>query len=228
MLVSTKSERGWRDARRQREPDAGNPAAGCRSRATQQVAIRSLFLPTNTFNYTRTKPHLDQAHLYWKNLLKPDDRVIDATCGNGKDSLRLAELVPEGHVYALDIQECALQKARAFIPYSNISYLHQSHTNLPAGVFKLIVYNLGYLPGGNKELTTMTRTTLESLAKASQLITIGGGLSITCYPGHPEGAREEAAVREWAEGLDSKNWLISCHFWREKSPSLFYLVKAKN
>ncbi len=50
------------------------------------------------------KPHLNQAHLYWKNLLKPSDKVIDATCGNGKDSLRLAELVPAGHVYALDFQ----------------------------------------------------------------------------------------------------------------------------
>jgi ubiquinone/menaquinone biosynthesis C-methylase UbiE len=58
------------------------------------------------------KPHLDQAYLYWKNLLNPDDIVIDATCGNGKDSLKLTELVPQGHVYAIDIL-----KART---YSNI------------------------------------------------------------------------------------------------------------
>jgi SAM-dependent methyltransferase len=174
------------------------------------------------------KPHLDQAHLYWKNLLKPGDRVIDATCGNGKDSLRLAELVPEGHVYALDIQEFALQKAKELIPYSNISYLLQSHTLLPTGEFKLIVYNLGYLPGGNKDLTTLSSTTLESLKKAAQLIVIGGALSITCYPGHPEGALEEEAVRSWVQGLDSKNWLIAHHIWREKSPSLFFVVKVKN
>lgn len=174
------------------------------------------------------KPHLDQAYLYWKNLLKPSDRVIDATCGNGKDSLRLAELVPEGHVYALDIQEIALQKAKKLIPYSNMSYLHQSHTQLPAGAFKLIVYNLGYLPGGNKDLTTLTSTTLESLEKAAQLIVIGGGLSITCYPGHPEGALEEEAVQGWVRGLDSNNWLIAHHFWREKSPSLFFAIKLKN
>jgi SAM-dependent methyltransferase len=174
------------------------------------------------------KPHLDQAHLYWKNLLKPSDRVIDATCGNGKDSLRLAELVPEGHVYALDIQEIALRKAKELIPYSNISYLLQSHTILPTGDFKLIVYNLGYLPGGNKDLTTLSSSTLESLEKAAQLITIGGALSITCYPGHPEGSREEEAVQRWVQRLDSKNWLIAHHFWREKSPSLFFIVKLKN
>jgi len=176
----------------------------------------------------RMKPHLDQAYLYWKNLLTQGDQVIDATCGNGKDALRLAELVPQGHVYAIDIQEAALEKAKERIPHSNISYLHQSHTVLPPGEFKLIVYNLGYLPGGNKELTTMTQTTLESLEKAAQLIVIGGALSITCYPGHPEGLLEEAAVRGWVEGLDSKNWLVFRHFWREKSPSLFYIVKLKN
>lgn len=171
------------------------------------------------------KPHLDQAYLYWQTLLKPDDHAIDATCGNGKDALRLVKLVPQGHVYALDIQEIALQKARALIPDSNISFLLQSHAELPTGRFKLVVYNLGYLPGGNKDLTTMTTTTLESLEKAAQLIVIGGALSITCYPGHPEGAREELAIQRWVESLDPQKWLITRHAWREKSPTLFFIVK---
>jgi SAM-dependent methyltransferase len=174
------------------------------------------------------KPHLDQAYFYWKNLLQSDDKVIDATCGNGKDALKLTELVPQGYVYALDIQESALQKAKELIPYSNISYILQSHTRLPSGDFKLVVYNLGYLPGGNKDLTTLTATTLESLEKAAQLIIIGGALSITCYPGHPEGALEERAIRGWVGSLDSKNWLIAHHVWREKSPTLFFIIKIKN
>ncbi len=173
------------------------------------------------------KPHLDQAFLYWKNLLKADDSVIDATCGNGKDALRLAELVPQGHVYAIDIQEAAFQKTRELIQSSNISYLLQSHVELPQIGVKLVVYNLGYLPGGNKDLTTMTSSTLESLAKAAQLIPIGGGLSITCYPGHEEGARELRAIQKWAMSLDSQKWSITYHEWREKSPTLFFIVKLK-
>lgn len=174
------------------------------------------------------KPHLDQAHLYWKQLLKADDHVIDATCGNGKDAFLLTELVPQGHVIAIDIQEAALQKARSLIPHSNISYLLQSHAQLPAGTFKLIVYNLGYLPGGNKNFTTQTASTLESLEKAAQLISIGGALSITCYPGHPEGAREEQAIEQWAKKLESNKWLIRRHMWREKSPTFFFIIKLKN
>lgn len=62
------------------------------------------------------KPHLEQAYLHWKEILKPTDTVIDATCGNGKDTLRLAELVPNGHVYSIDIQEVAIEKARLLVP----------------------------------------------------------------------------------------------------------------
>ena len=171
------------------------------------------------------KPHLAQAFSYWKALLKPQDSVIDATCGNGKDALRLAELVPQGHVYAIDIQETALNKAKELIPYSNISYHLQSHADLPEAEVKLIVYNLGYLPGGNKNLTTMTSSTLESLKKAAQLIPIGGALSITCYPGHEEGAREEQAVKDWVKSLDLQKWSITFHEWAKNRQLFSSLLK---
>ena len=70
----------------------------------------------------------------------------------------------------------------------------------------------------------MTETTLESLEKAAA---IGGALSITCYPGHLEGAREEEAIRRWVENLDTQKWDITHHTWREKSPTLFFIVKIK-
>ena len=173
-------------------------------------------------------PHLEQAFLYWKELLEPSDHVIDATCGNGKDTLRLANLVPGGHVYSIDIQQAALDKAQLLAPNSNISYHLQCHTQLPAGPVKLVVYNLGYLPGGNKNLTTMTATTLQSLSLASQLISMGGALSITCYPGHAEGAVEEQAIRQWAGGLDPQKWTIFFHEWRIKSPTLFFIRSNYN
>jgi SAM-dependent methyltransferase len=174
------------------------------------------------------KPHLDQALLYWKALLQPHDHVIDATCGNGKDSLLLAGLVPQGHVYSIDIQRVALDKARALIPHSNVSFHEQSHTDLPWTQIKLVVYNLGYLPGGNKNLTTVAATTLQSLEQASQIIVIGGALCVMCYPGHPEGAVEEQAVREWTHRLDPEKWTVMFHQWREKSPNLFFIYKLKN
>src|SRR6185436_10014836 len=103
-------------------------------------------------------------------------------------------------------------------PFSNITFLHQCHTQLPQDEkVKLIVYNLGYLPGGNKSLTTLTSTTLTSLNTAYALLAPGGALSITCYPGHPEGAREEAAIHSWALQFgDSATWTT----WKSGSPTL--------
>ncbi len=171
------------------------------------------------------KPHLEQAHLYWKNLLNPHDTVIDATCGNGKDTAYLATLVPHGKVIAIDVQEAALQKARQLRP-PNTVFLHQSHTSFPRLFHvKLIVYNLGYLPGGDKTITTMTTSTLQSLEAATELIIPGGALSITCYPGHPEGLIEAEKVTEWAHKLNFLKWDVTRHQWRTRSPNLFFITK---
>ena len=138
------------------------------------------------------KPHLDLAFEYWKGWLKPTDTVIDATCGNGKDTLRLASLVPQGRVLALDIQEDALKNARKIASLDNVSFFLQSHVSFPvSSPVKLIVYNLGYLPFGDKSITTLSTTTLQSLEAA---LIWGEAISITCYPGHSEGLIEKNAI----------------------------------
>lgn len=151
--------------------------------------------------------------------MQPKDTVIDATCGNGKDTEVLAALVPEGHVWSMDIQKNALERARQRISAKNVTFLCQSHADFPlVSSPKLIVYNLGYLPGGDKTITTMAETTLASVQKALDLVCPGGAVSIMCYPGHPEGAREQKIL------LHALKPSI-CHFWDETSPSLIWLIK---
>lgn len=172
------------------------------------------------------KPHLEKAHQFWKKFLKPSDHVIDATCGNGKDTAILAHLVPTGHVYAIDIQKDAIKSAQSHLSFSNVSFLHQCHTQLPKDQkVRLVVYNLGYLPGGNKHLTSRVETTLISITTALELLPLGGALSITCYPGHEEGAREEKAIQEWAEGLSQS---IEWSAWKPGSPTLLTVIKVNN
>jgi SAM-dependent methyltransferase len=181
---------------------------------------------TQHFCLHPNKPHLEQARHYWKNLLTPTDVVIDATCGNGKDTAYLSQLVPEGKVYSLDIQEEALIQAKKNVASSNVVFLLQSHASLPSfEPVKLVVYNLGYLPGGNKKITTMTESTLQSLEAASGIVKRGGALSITCYPGHLEGAREEKAVIAWIYQLNSLKWDVTHHQWCAGSPTLFFIIK---
>ena len=73
---------------------------------------------------------------------------------------------------------------------------------------RLVVYNLGYLPKGNKKLTTLTDSTLQSLENALALIQPGGVVSITCYPGHEEGAKEEAALLQKVAQLSPSSWNV--------------------
>jgi len=123
----------------------------------------------------------------------------------------------------MDIQASAFEKAKELVTASNVIFLLQSHTELPSLTdVKLVVYNLGYLPGGDKAVTTLTETTLISLGKALE---ISKAISITCYPGHPEGAKEEKSVLEWVEKLDKSMWVATHHHWGHLSPSLFWVVK---
>lgn len=187
------------------------------------------------------RPHLLLAHDYWKKHLRPGDCAIDATCGNGRDTLALANIIlnhPQSAVWSLDIQQTALENAESFLKralseplFSRILFHHLCHAEIDRIPLphppRLIVYNLGYLPGGNKAITTETTTTLQSVQKALLLLGEEGALSITCYPGHPEGKREEAAIVEWASGLSSLDMTVCYHRWvnRPDSPSLFWIAR---
>jgi hypothetical protein len=184
-------------------------------------------------------PHLALAHTYWKGHLRPGDLAIDATCGNGHDTRLLAQLLlehPDSQIIAFDVQKSALDQTsyliKATIPESHFARvrLYQmchadiDHILLPVPP-RLIVYNLGYLPGGDKTLTTQTATTLRSLQKAASLLAPGGAISVTCYPGHPEGEKEERAILNWAQELPMTTWQVCHHRWinRPASPSLLWL-----
>jgi len=94
---------------------------------------------------------------------------------------------------------------------------------------RLITYNLGYLPGGgDKSLTTKVETTVESVRKALKLIQAGGAISITLYPGHSEGQREETQLLSFIKKLTPLEWNCCHHQWlnRNKSPSLLFIQKC--
>ncbi len=183
--------------------------------------------------------HLDLAHYWWERLVQSGDHVVDATAGNGHDTLKLCQLVltgDSGAVWGLDVQTEALDQTLHLLQ-SQLSPLQMEHvvlragchSTLPEGPFQLIVYNLGYLPGGDKKLTTQEATTLASLWQAAEKVSPGGAISVTCYPGHPQGEIEERTILSWASDLDPKEWNICHHRWvnREKSPSLLLLQKKK-
>lgn len=174
-------------------------------------------------NYPSMKDHLTLAHTYWRRHLKPHDLVVDATAGNGYDTATLAALLNHsGHLTAYDTQQAALDAtSQKTSSYSNITLKLSSHENIDEKDLALVVYNLGYLPGGDKSITTQTSTTLLSLERAYQGLKLGGALSIMCYPGHLEGALEQAAILQWLRRFKG----VRHHYWKSHSPSLHFLVK---
>ena len=184
--------------------------------------------------YSRIMYHTYLAHLLWKDFLRPGMTVIDATAGNGNDTLFLAKCVltpNSGWVHAFDIQREAIENTRNRIQTSlkeelqRRVILHEaSHEVFPEGLSpSLIVYNLGYLPHGDTSKTTFVETTLTSCKNAVNILGINGMISITVYPGHPEGVREKEALLNWLNTLSSYSIFHHTPFNNHKSPSIITL-----
>lgn len=187
------------------------------------------------------RPHLHKAHSIWKEVVQQGDSVIDATCGNGNDTLILANLALtpfSGSVLAFDIQESALEMTKSKLKenvssqmYNRITFHCACHSEFSSHVMAesitLIVYNLGYLPGGDKSLTTKVETTLNSIRTALSLIKPHGLISITCYPGHEEGKKEESALLDFLRELDPKKYQCEYISWvnRPISPTLLIISR---
>ena len=153
-----------------------------------------------------------------REAIREGDTVIDATAGNGHDTVFLAEAVGEtGRVLAFDIQHSAIDSAKARIEAAGLSsrveFYQASHARVAehaeAGMVSAVVFNLGYLPGENHELTTVASETLAGLAAAASLLKSGGVLSVVCYPGHAAGADEAVEVEAWMASLTENGWRVA-------------------
>lgn len=138
-----------------------------------------------------------------KELVLETDAVVDATVGKGYDTLFLASLVSRGKVYGFDIQKSAITETKERTKdYSNVKLFLKSHAVMDMVVsekVKLVIFNLGYLPGGDKKITTTAKTTIIAIQKAYNLLLEGGKIFICIYPGHDEGNKEAIAIREFVE-----------------------------
>lgn len=186
------------------------------------------------------KPLTSQVHDLLAELSLEGQTVIDATAGNGHDTLFLAQCTgPRGKVYAIDIQPDAIQKTTQRLTeagHKNIEYLTDSHAYLLQllpeeliGEIAVITFNLGYLPGGNKSATTRIDSTQQAFAASAELLKPSGLLTILAYTGHPGGAQEAAAVHEMASQLPAEEYTFHeqpSGELKPGSPRLFIIRKS--
>lgn len=163
------------------------------------------------------------AHNYLSAQLREGDHALDATSGNGYDTLHMAKLVgPSGHVIAIDIQEVAIAATRTLLESNNclgqVELLLEDHSNVlqslcqdHAQSFGAITFNLGYLPGSDKHVRTRPETTIKALDSTRELLKPDGLLLVTAYRGHSGGQVEADHVAQWLQQLPLPEWQVEAH-----------------
>lgn len=146
----------------------------------------------------------------------PGDTVIDATMGNGHDTQFLCNAVgPDGRVYAFDIQKNAVSATETLLRNNGLSDRavlvccgHERMDEYVKEKVSAVVFNLGWLPGGDHTVTTRWETTKEAVSKALELLLPGGVLVICAYPGHSEGDRERCELSGLLSSLSNKTYNV--------------------
>lgn len=175
-----------------------------------------------------------------KMAIEHGDLAIDATIGNGHDTVFLAELVGEnGHVYGFDIQADAIKATASRLSANGLSgrvtLFKESHENadacLPesaAGNTAAAIFNLGYLPGGDKEIFTKPQSTIQAIEQLFDLMKTGGIIILVIYHGHPAGKQERDAVLEYVQHLDQKQaHVLQYQFLNQKNSAPFLIAIEK-
>ncbi len=145
------------------------------------------------------------------------DVAVDFTMGNGHDTEFLSKTVGEkGHIYAFDVQPSAVESTRAHLAevgcpanYELILDSHHKVKNYVQGEIRAGMFNLGYLPGGDKSITTMRATTMPAIEAAVSLLGRNSILSVAIYPGHAEGEAEGKMVCEYLATLDRFRYSVA-------------------
>lgn len=175
------------------------------------------------------------SHSLLKKTVQAGDLVIDATIGNGNDTVLLASLVGKtGKVIGFDIQEDAVQKTTQKLLLTGLApqvEIHQMSHEFAADFIpgnkkiSAAIFNLGYLPGGDKTVTTKKDSTIHSIDSLLPFLHIGGLLIIVVYSGHDAGKEEKESLLEYVSTVDQEHFdVLLYQFLNQKNNPPFVLA----
>jgi len=164
---------------------------------------------------------------------------VDATAGNGKDTKFIAEYADkDSRIIAFDIQKEAVENTEKLLNAAGledkVKVIEDSHANIDNYVsekeISAVLYNLGYLPGGDKEITTKAESTVKALKKNLVFLKKYGIIILVIYTGHSGGREEAEAVLEFAESLDYKKYNVLHYEFvnqQKKPPEVLAIIKRE-
>lgn len=152
------------------------------------------------------------SHYLIENRVENNIRACDMTAGNGKDSKFILDNKNPKILYAFDIQKLSQERCEKLIGQrENFKFILDDHKNIEKYIeekIDLFIYNLGFLPKGDKSITTNYKSVIQSLKSCLDLLNENGIILITFYPGHDEGKNEEKYVGEFLKNLDQKTFQV--------------------
>ena len=175
-------------------------------------------------------------HYVLKGTINEGDVVVDATMGNGNDTIFLAGLVgPGGSVFSFDIQQIALDRTLKKIIDNNldeynIKLINDSHENIESYLTDTIdaaMFNLGYLPQGDHSITTKPDSTIKGITSVLRLLKPKGIVSIIIYYGHEGGMDEKQKILSFLEGPTGKNFSVMkcCYINQGNNPPIIIFIQ---
>jgi len=180
------------------------------------------------------------AHQLLKAFVKQGDVVIDATVGNGNDTVLLSQLVGEkGKVFGFDIQAEAIERTTERLQNSlhihNVQLFLAGHEKVKSfvpeqfwGKISASIFNLGYLPKGNHQITTKADTTILAIQDMFEIMKSGGIIVLVIYSGHPEGKVEKEVVMDYVKSIDqTKADVLLYQFINQKNAPPFIIAIEK-
>lgn len=183
---------------------------------------------------------IDYAHHLLEQSIQAGDTIIDATCGNGHDTVFLSQIAGEkGKVFGFDIQRDAIDSTARRLNTSdalqNTTLIQDSHSNFMhhISVDRLTrlggaIFNLGYLPGGNKNIVTTSDATITAVEGMLTHLKAKGIVVLVIYHGHEEGKTEMEDIMKYARLLDQKRFTVLCYaFINQKNNPPFILAIEK-
>jgi len=182
---------------------------------------------------------VDFVHMLIKGSYGDKETVhfVDATCGNGFDTLFLCKVAGQsGKVVAFDIQEQAVERTTALLESNldskNYNIIKDSHENINKHLSEKIdaaLFNLGYLPFSDKKITTHPETTVNAIINLLPMLKDDGRIYITTYISHDTG-QEIKEIYQFLMSLDKSEYnVIHIRIINKENfpPELFIVEKSK-
>lgn len=170
-------------------------------------------------------------HNIIETAITTKDVCIDATCGNGHDTLFLCN--NSKFVYSFDVQQSAIEKTTTLLKDNNLDNfkcIHESHESIHKYVtekIKVAMFNLGYLPGSDKTIKTNETSTIKAITDILPLLQKGGLITIILYIGHEGGKQEALRVESFVTSLDRRKYKVIKYDFINQVQSPYVLIIEK-